>query len=257
MLQSHPPAERLRIIRESGFDGVDCRLASLEDAEFLAALGDSGLPLASVYSQIRTPSLLDADANGRAQAVDDAVHRAIVSAEHGADNMILVPVFGKSRLSINAAAERLAQLETAMLIVAIKEIGERLADSGIRVVLEPLNSKETHFLTSPTVAAQICREAGSHSVRAMVDTYHCSEEGHDSRTEIERVSDQLALVHLSDSGRVLPGEGEVDFRAVCCCLEERGYAGWQGFECRQINTPNDERALTESVAMLRSIVCPA
>lgn len=257
MLAAHSPADRLRIIRESGFDGVDCRYSSLQDAAFVKALSGSNLSLASIYSQVRTPSLLDADPTDRAQAVDDVVQRATLAAEHGAANMILVPIFGEPRIAIPESQGNAIGLETELLIVAIKEVGERIADLDITVVLEPLNQKETHYLTSPTLAAEICTRAGTPKVRTMVDTYHCFEEGHDSPTEIDRVGDQLALVHLSDSARGLPGEGEIDFSAVCCRLERRGYTGWQGFECRQMSTPEDERALAASVTMLRSIECPA
>ncbi|HYH11187.1 MAG TPA: sugar phosphate isomerase/epimerase [Thermomicrobiales bacterium] len=257
MLAEYPSEERLRIIRDSGFDGVDCRYASLEDPAFLEPLHDSGLPLASVYSQIRTPSLLDHEASDRASAVDEVVRRARTAARHGATNLILVPVFGETRLSLDLSESEIVDVETALLIVSLKEISDRLGEASVTVVVEPLNRNETHFLTNPAIAAGICGKVNSPRIATMVDTYHCHQEHLDSPEQIDRVGDHLALVHLSDSGRGLPGEGEVDFQAVLVALAAAGYSGWLGFECRQVTTTDDERALAASVETMRSMSVPA
>src|SRR5690606_12679598 len=146
MLADYTPTDRLRIIRGAGFDGVDCRHTSLEDAAFLAALSESGLPLGSVYSQVRNPSLLDAAAQDRAGAVDEIVGRARAAAAHGADNLILVPVFGATRRTLDLPDEEISAIELAILVASLKEIGARLADVPVTVVIEPLNRKETHLL---------------------------------------------------------------------------------------------------------------
>jgi sugar phosphate isomerase/epimerase len=64
---------------------------------------------------------------------------------------------------------------------------------------------------------------------------------------------QLRLVHVSDSGRGLPGEGEVDFAAVLAALRGVAYTGWLGFECRKIVTDEDVAALGRSLAWLRDL----
>jgi D-psicose/D-tagatose/L-ribulose 3-epimerase len=253
MLASHPVDARVGLIQESGFDGIDCRFSTLEDPHAARKIRESGLPLASVYSQVRAPSLLDAAAADRARAVADVVHRARTAAAHGADNLILVPVFGEPRIALDSTPEAQIELEAAILFVSLKEIAEELVDVPIAVVIEPLNHGETHFLTNPTTAASICSRVQDPRIATMVDTYHCYQEKLDIPEQIRGVGEHLALVHVSDSARGLPGEGEIDFSSVVTTLAAVNYIGWIGLECRQVASPDDEKDLADAVARLRSL----
>ena len=212
----------------------------------------TSLPLVSVYSQIRAPSLLDATGRERAEAIAEVVRRARAAADRGALNMILVPVFGSPRLMAESTDEEIVAVETALLLVSLKEISAELGATPIRVVLEPLNRDETHFLTDPSRAADLCRRLGERRVATMVDTYHCHKEGQDPAAQVAAVGEQLALTHFSDSGRLLPGEGEVDFGAVLAALTDTGYEGWAGWECRKIESADDVAALARSVTHVRN-----
>ncbi len=254
MLGDRSLNEKLAMVRQCGFDGLDCQITALDIPGAALMLRDSGVPVASAYSQVRTPSLLDARAADRSQAVADVVHRAKLAAEIGARNLILVPVAGPPRIPGLGSPDELVAIETALLLVALKEIAEELRDVPITVVIEPLNAGETHFLTDPTVAAGLCDRVAEAGIATMVDTYHCHREGQDIPGQIEAVGDHLALMHFSDSGRGLPGEGEVDFPAVITALQRTGYDGWIGWECRRIETQEDEAALARSVAHIRQLL---
>jgi len=253
MLGMRSLAEKADLIAQAGFGGIDVRFDTLADPELAGALRHSGLPLVSVYSQIRTPSLLDATAADRASATAEVVRRARLAAEHGALSLILVPVFGPTRLTIGAGTDEIATIEAALLLVALKEIASELGNTPITIVLEPLNRGETHFLTNPSRAADICRQLGEARIATMVDTYHCFEEDQDPSAEISAVGGQLALMHFSDSDRGLPGEGEVDFGRVVAALNRNGYSGWAGWECRRIETADDIEALGRSVAHIHAL----
>jgi len=253
MLGDRSFAEKLDIVRRLGFDGIDARSDTLRNSENLELVRKSGLPVASVFSQVRTPSLLDAAATDRAAAVETVLERIGVAVSAGAENMILVPVFGPPRLSLAVDDAAMHRIESALLLVALKEIGSRLGNLPLDVVLEPLNRKETHFLTDPVEAAQICRTVDEPRIATMVDTYHCFQEGIDPATCIAEMPDQLRLVHVSDSSRGLPGEGEVDFAAVLAALHRVTYTGWLGYECRKIETDDDLAALETSLQWLRGL----
>lgn len=253
MLGERPMTETLSIIELAGFDGVDVPSATLDAPGFAARMARSPLTLASVYSQIRAPSLLDASAAGRASATAEVIHRARQAAEFGANNLILVPVFGPARLTIDGSEDEVSALETALLLVALKEIAVELGDTPIRVVMEPLNREQTHFLTDPSRAADLCRRLDEPRIATMVDTYHCHKEGQDAVAQVAAVAEQLALMHYSDSDRLLPGEGEVDFGSVTSALANAGYDGWVGWECRKIESADDVAALGRSVAHVRQL----
>jgi sugar phosphate isomerase/epimerase len=253
MLGDRPLAAKLALVREAGFDGVDLRYETLVEAGAPPTLSAAGLPVASVYSQVRSPSLLDGAAHDRARALAHVVERAEAAAQAGAANLILVPVFGEPRIAPPGPGLDLATVETALLFAALKEIAGRLANLPIVVVLEPLNAGETHFLRDPAVGAAVCEAVASPRVATMVDTYHCHREGQDPAAKVRAVGRHLALVHLSDSDRGLPGEGSVDFAAVVASLADAGYDGWAGYECRRVAGREDDDALRRSVAHVREL----
>jgi len=251
MLGDRPFAEKLTIIRDSGFDGVDGRYDTFADAGNQRALGASGLPVGAVYSQIREPGMLSRTAADRAEALELIVARATLAATIGARCMIAVPIFGPPKLHGVGPMADTRQVETALTLAMLAEVAERLAGVSITVTLEPLNSDETHLLTDPAEAARWCTTIGSPRITTMVDTYHCAKNGQDIPATITAVGNQLALVHLSDDGRQLPGDGRIDFGPILATLKARDYDGWMGFECRP--TTVTPEGLGRSVQYLRGL----
>ncbi|MFD2082610.1 Sugar phosphate isomerase/epimerase [Actinopolymorpha cephalotaxi] len=248
MLGQRPIEDKLDFVREAGLDGIDLRMATVSEASARDRLADSGVPVGAIYSQLREPGLLSAAAEDRAGAVGRVVEYAETADAVGASNLIVVPVFGAARLRGFEPVLPLHYVETAVLMVSLAEIAERIADLSVRVTIEPLNHGETHFLTDPGVGAGICDAIGSPRIATMVDTYHCEREGQDIPEMIKAAGEQLALVHLSDTERRLPGGGDIDFGAVLATLDDCGYTGWLGLECRPVDDVED---LRRSVRHLR------
>lgn len=251
MLGNRSFPEKLAIIRNEGFDGVDGRYETLADPANRRALRQSGLPVGAMYSQIRAPGLLSRTAAERAEALEVMVLRATLAAAVGARCMVVVPIFGPPKVRGFDPVMGTRQVETALALTMLTAVAERLADIPITVTLEPLNGDETHFLTDPAEAARWCAAIGSPRVATMVDTYHCAKNGQEIPATIVAVGNQLALVHLSDDERQLPGDGQLDFGPILAALQARGYDGWMGFECKP-NTVTEE-GLGRSVRYLRDL----
>ncbi|WP_020578610.1 sugar phosphate isomerase/epimerase family protein [Actinopolymorpha alba] len=251
MLGDRSLEDKIGLVREAGFDGIDVRMVTLTEAANRRTLSESGLPVGAVYSQLRDPCLLSRSSAERAVACDRVVEYAEAAAAVGASNLIVVPVFGGPRLPAFDPVVPLVELETAVLLTGLAEIAERVADLPVTVTIEPLNQAETHFLTDPTRGAALCDAIGSPRIATMVDTYHCEREAQDIPSKIAAAGDQLALLHLSDTERRLPGTGRIDFGAVLAALHERGYRGWMGLECRPADGVDE---LRRSVNHLRALL---
>jgi sugar phosphate isomerase/epimerase len=254
MLGDRPLSDKVTLIRDTGFDGIDLRYATLTDPANASLIHALPLPIGAVYSQIREPSLLSPTAQARADAVAEVVARARRAAQLGAERLILVPIFGSAQITLAQDDEAVRAAERALFLVSLKEISDALTNIPLTIVLEPLNAQETHLLRDPVEAAEWCAIVGSPRIQTMVDTYHCYQEGYDIPGKIRGVGDHLALVHLSDANRGLPGEGEVNFEDVLRTLQQVGYDGWAGYECRPIVTADDLDALHRSVALIRSLM---
>ena len=247
MLGAIPLADKFRLARETGFDGLDLRGDLLRERVDEAArlTRETGLPIPTVYGRYK-PHLLSATAAERAAAVAILRDRLADAARVGAGRLIVVPVTGPPRIAV-AQDRGIEEVELALLLVLLAELAVEARERGVAIVLEPLNRRQTHLLVSPTQAAALTRHLGEW-VGTMADTFHMDLEGQDAGGEIERAFDQIRLVHLSDHDRKLPGDAGLDFTPGLRKLRESGYDGWFGFEC---TGPFDLAQLRESVRRVR------
>lgn len=251
LLADRPLRERLGLVQDAGFDGIDIRWATVaDDRAARREIAAHELPVGALYGQLRDPGLLSRTAAERAGAIDGAVARAEVAVEIGATTLIVVPIFRDAVLRGFDPIIGTEDLETAVLLASLDELAERIADLPVTVVLEPLNRNQTHFLIDPARGAVLCDALGSPRIATMVDTYHCEKNGQDIPDVIAATGEQLALVHLSDTDRGLPGEGRIDFGSVLDALRAHGYEGWMGFECRKVD---EVEPLRRSVEHLRDL----
>jgi len=109
-------------------------------------------------------------------------------------------------------------------VQVLRHAGETAAGHGITLVLEPLNRKETNFVTSVAEGAEIVRTVGHPAVRLMADLYHMVLED-EPFNALEPVADLLAHIHVADTGRFAPGTGEYEYRGFFGTLRRIGYTG--------------------------------
>jgi sugar phosphate isomerase/epimerase len=232
MLGERPLADKFALAAEAGFDGIDLRgdqLASIVD-EVRDLTARTGIQVPTVYGRLTGP-LLARTISERAEALATVRGRLRDAAAVGATSLIVVPVFGEARIDVDWPGG-VEQAELALLAVLLGELAGEAEATRVRIVLEPLNRRETHLLRSASVGADLARRVGSEWVGTMVDTYHMDLEGQDPVREVEAAADRMYLVHLSDRDRRLPGEGGLDFGPLLRALAARDYRGYLGYECR-------------------------
>lgn len=249
MVGDRPMAEVFALVRDAGFDGIDLRgdFAAEHLDEVRGLIEKTGLPVPTVYGRITVP-LLSATIRERQQSMEVVRSRLRTAAGIGAENVIVVPVFGDARIRVDLG-DGLEAVETAVLFTLLAELEADARDAGVRLVLEPLNRKETHLLVSPSRTAELTRRFGSPWIRTMIDTHHTDLESQDPAAELRACGDQVVLMHLSDRHRGLPGSAGVDFASLLTTAEKAGYDGWMGLECRG---PYGVDELRDCVTWLRS-----
>ena len=251
MLGDLPLAEKFRMVRDAGFDGIDLRGDQLgplvEQARELSR--QTGIDVPTVYSRLRVP-LVAAKAAERGQAMDTVRDRLWNAAAVGARRLVIVPIFGEARFELDWPGG-VEQAELALLAIELKELAVEAESCQVIILLEPLNRNETHLLRSPAAAAEFVRRISSPWIATMADTYHMDLEGQDAVWEMEQAGEQLRLVHISDRDRRLPGEGGIDFAWLLAGLGAQGYTGYLGFECRGTFGLED---LRQSVRFVRALL---
>jgi len=222
---------RLAKLEELGYDGIQIQRKTRAD------IGLDGIRRALKGSKIEVPvwgrgaTLLAAEPAARKQAVEDVKEGLREAADFGAMGSIFVPV-RQPQMAPPPPPKTLLELERETLMEQLAEIVPVAEQVKVKLVLEPLNRYETHFIKHLETAAAICREVGSPYLTFMADFFHMNIEEVDLAKAIEANADYLSYVHLADSNRYEPGAGHLDFRSPLAALKRVGYDGWLTLECK-------------------------
>lgn len=115
-------------------------------------------------------------------------------------------------------------------VEGIRIVGEHAASLGVDLTLECWNRYGSYMLNRLDEGARMWRETGLTNGGIMADTFHMNIEERSIPDAILAFSDILNHVHLSDSNRLAPGLGHIDFAEVLRALREAGYGGSLAFE---------------------------
>ena len=237
--------ERFILCKKCGFDGIDIRDNIDNVTEILRWKDRHDVAVGMVYSALPLP-LLSKTVHQRAAALEILTCRIVNAAAIGAYGVIIVPIFGAPRLAGQYLSTE--ELELAVLEAMLAELQPILEKTAVKLLIEPLNRRETHLFYSPLQTAVYVRQLKLSGVATMADTYHMHMEVQDMGKELKEASDQLGHVHLSGPARSLPGVGEIDFANVLRVLKSIGFEQMAGFECRASST----REIEDSVRFIRA-----
>jgi sugar phosphate isomerase/epimerase len=242
--------ERLASLEEWGYQGIQLHRRTAE-------LGVPALKKALAGSNVRLciygggGGLLAAEKETRHTAVAQIKEGLHQAAEVDAIGSIVVPV-RVPEIPPPEPPKTLYDLQCEILIEELAEIAPVAEETGMLILLEPLNRYESRFLNRLDQAAEICRAVGSPGIKFMADFFHMNIEEIDLGQAIQETADYLGYVHLADSNRFQPGAGHLDFKPGLAALKRIGYDGFMTLECR-ITGANKGQALVESARYIRDL----
>ena len=145
-----------------------------------------------------------------------------------------------------------------LLVDSLEEILDHAEERGIRVGIE----YEPELLVENTdEALELIDDVGRESLGVNLDVGHAAVYGEDVAESIRRTGDRITGVHLEDivGGRRgkhyhrIPGEGDLDFRAIFDALDDIGYDGFATLELYTYPGEPD-RAASEAYEQLEQYV---
>jgi hydroxypyruvate isomerase len=110
---------------------------------------------------------------------------------------------------------------------------ERASAAGVRLVIEPLNSRDApgYLLRTQEQGAAIVAAIGRDRLGLQFDVYHCQTAQGDVSRRLEALMPVIDHMQLADvPGRHEPGTGEIGWEFIFRRIDELGYAGWIGCE---------------------------
>lgn len=127
---------------------------------------------------------------------------------------------------------------SALEIVLIENLSyaaPRLAEVGISLLLEPINTRDIpdFLINSTDDFERIAAAVGHENLYLQYDFYHMQIVQGDLIRTFERLQSRIAHVQIADNpGRHEPGTGEINYPNIFKALDEAGYSGWVGAEYR-------------------------
>lgn len=121
----------------------------------------------------------------------------------------------------------------ATLVENLKYAAPRLADAGIKLLLEPINLRDIpgFYVSSSAHAERLLAAVGSDNLFIQYDFYHMQVMQGDLVNSFERLKARIAHVQIADNpGRHEPGTGEISYPFIFAALDRLGYDGWVGCE---------------------------
>jgi sugar phosphate isomerase/epimerase len=234
-------AEDIDAYRSAGADGIgvwELKLPEGGDSSALELLEASGLESAAAIPEI--PSILPLplmegppEPAERVEAICASLHR-------------LAPFRPTGVVCLTGPAQdRDPDDARAIVVEALRAIGEEAQRAGVRVGLEPVNrigGEAWTIVSSIPEAVELLDEADRPALGIQFDTWHLWNT--DTLLEdIEREYERFVGVHVADwreptrswADRVLPGEGVADLPAILGALDR---AGWDGLYDVEIFSDN-------------------
>lgn len=236
-------AEKWDLAQEWGFDGIELRAQG--DGAFRARLPElrqaaaDGVPMPTVC--VEMSHFIGAfDDDLRADAREQMRQQLQVMAEIGGRGAMTPASWGMfSRRLPPFEPPRTPEQDRAVLEDALGDLGEEARSLGVALFLEPLNRYEDHMVNRLADAVALIEAVGLDSVQIGADTYHMNIEEADPAAALMAAAPHIGHVQASDSNRLEPGAGHVDWPLIGATLRAIGYDGPIALESR-LSGPADD-----------------
>jgi sugar phosphate isomerase/epimerase len=253
LLPGRTLAEKWASAQRAGFDGIELRgrgeLGFQQRLPELRQAAADGIPMPTECVEM-SHFIGDFDRDRREDAIRQMASQLSVMAAIGGRVALTPASYGMfSRRLPPFEPPRSPEEDHAVLLDGLGRLAEHARAEGVVLCLEPLNRYEDYLVNTLGQAAQLCGEIGLPSLRVAADTYHMNIEEADPFAALHDIGPLLGHVQLSDSNRLEPGAGHIDWTRTLGALDDAGYDGWLAFECR-LSGPA-EATLAAAVTRLR------
>jgi sugar phosphate isomerase/epimerase len=235
-----PIEKTLCRLAEQGYDAVEMYGEPEMDVMKLRdALSTGGLPVCGITGMWGRASaegwkrrLLSADL-GIATASEKYVNDCIRMCSDLGGSEINVCLFGDDDAAFDGnhhgtmspeQKSRISKIAAPVLGRLCKEA----ADSGVRLLLEPLNRYSTPYCATTRDAIFVARQVDGLGV--LLDTFHMNIEEDSLEEAIFSCKGLLGHMHIADNNRKMPGFGHIDFKLVVRGLVKIEYSDYLSFE---------------------------
>lgn len=220
------PVDAIKFMHDQGFGAIfdNGLMGKPKDVQekIARALQERSMELGPfvLYADFGKESFVLSDADIRQELLNRVKEGIEAAKRTGAKWALMVPGRYNQRMEWD--------YQTANVIENLKYLTEACQESGMTIVLEPLN-KHDHpglFLTTVSQSYNICRAVNHPCCKIVEDFYHQQITEGNLIPNVDLAWSEIASFHIGDNpGRREPGTGEINYRNIFKHLHQKGYKG--------------------------------
>jgi sugar phosphate isomerase/epimerase len=216
--------ENLVVIKDLGYDGVDLfmhRFAAAELEQLINMIQSLKLEVTLALAYFLSEegvNLSDPDRERRSSAVQQFKAQIEVAAKLGAKNMPIgfLRGFYLKEETTQSYEHRLAE--------SLKELSEFGAERSVSLLLEPMNRYEINTMNRVDQALEFLEKYHLKTMGLLVDTFHMNIEDASMEKAIQIAGPRISHVHITDSNRLAPGQGHLNYDSLLPAIIRTGYS---------------------------------
>ena len=225
--------EVIKKVEKAGADGIDLSIAwddrpsnprSLLRQDLQGMMSNAGLKAyasTALYFQPET-DLSSNDKKTRDAAIDFSKQCIDVTAHAACDRMLVSP----SWVSVSNKIYDSYEEDWKHAVDSIAQMAAYAATQGVTLMIEPINRYRVSLVHTVEEAIKMKEEIALPNVGIVPDIFHIMmEERQPFCRVLEAAGKDMKCLHVSDSGRTLPGMGNFNWQELFHCLTEIKFEG--------------------------------
>jgi len=145
-----------------------------------------------------------------------------------------------------------AERSLAEMAAAFGELADYALPRGVRLVLEPINVHQAHYIHTTQEGIAMVRRVNRPNFGLMLDVYHMNIEDVSIYDGFREAGSLCWFVHFADNNRHWPGSAHLDFEQIVRVLNEIGYSGYVSTEI--LPWPDPDTAARATIESLRRYI---
>ncbi|MBQ9964573.1 MAG: TIM barrel protein [Clostridia bacterium] len=237
-------------VKNCGYDYIEpalCEIAAMTEEEFTdckATLEQAGIK-AEVCNRFFPDEYVLVGPGTDLGKILTYVDKAVVRAHELGAEMLVLDNGANRRIQDDWDRDTCV----AQFVELVRMIGKKMDAYGMRLVIEPLNDRETNFINTVPEGAELANRVSRPNVKTMVNFFHHSQVGGEPY-QIHWVKGQVGYLHVARNSpdHLIPYEEDMDdVRAWALVMNEIGYNDRLSLEGTFVNFKADAKAALERV----------